>query len=99
MRLVECLGAAGAAEVTLNLPHESAVMTDLVGGRAQKLEGGPAYKIPVRPQQIVTLRFRTASPVAEIKPLTKWDELVPAKKLAALNQYLPDVKGHPPRGK
>ena len=98
MRLAESLGQAGSAEVTLNLPHQSAALTDLTGGRAQKLDGGPAYQFPVRPQQIVTLRFRTGAPVAQVKPLTEWDELVPAQKLPALHEYLKNVKGHPPSG-
>ena len=96
LRLVECLGIAGNAEVTLNLPHTSAAMTDLVGGHAQKLKGGPTYQFAVKPQQIVTLRFRTARPVAEIEPLTDWTPLVPEKKRPALSRYLKDVKGHPP---
>ena len=98
LRLVECVGLAGHAEVTLKLPHENAALTDLIGEHAQKLDGGPTYRFPVRPQQIVTLRFRTPSTVPEIQPLTQWDELVPPHKRAALNQYLPDVKGHPPHG-
>jgi hypothetical protein len=98
MRLEECLGRAGAAEVTLNLPHAQAVMTDLVGGHPQKLDGGPTYAFPVRAQQIVTLRFRTASPVARPAPLTEWDELVPAGKRAALHDHLKNRKGHPPKG-
>jgi len=98
LRLVECLGLAGRAEITINLPHHSAAMTDLMGNHGVKLDGGPDYRFPVRPQQIVTLRLRTARPVDEIKPLTEWDELVPEKKRPALHQYLPDKKGHPPRG-
>lgn len=96
LRLVESVGVAGNAEVMLNLPHESAVLTDLVGGHAQKLTGGPTYNFSVKPQQIVTLRFKTAQPVADIVPLTKWDELVPVSKRAELNQYKPDLTGHPP---
>ncbi len=98
LRLAECLGRGGEASVTLDLPHRGAALTDLVGGRRQLLSGGPSYKVPVRAQQIVTLRFRTAEPVAEIRPLTEWDELVPEAKRAALRRYLPDVKGHPPAG-
>ena len=60
MRLVECMGRAGHAKVTLALPHGQAFMTDLTGGHPQPLEGGPTYTFPVRPQQIVTLRFETA---------------------------------------
>jgi alpha-mannosidase len=99
VRLVECLGQAGTAELTLDLPHEQATQTDLTGRNARPLEGGPAYSFPVRPQQIVTLRFRTASPVAKAEPLTEWDELVPEGKRAALHEHRRDRKGHPPRGK
>ncbi len=99
VRLVESLGRAGTAEVTLNLPHDQAAMTDLTGRNARRLAGGPKYDFPVRPQQIVTLRFRTASPVAKAGPLTEWDELVPAGKRAALHEHNKDRKGHPPRGK
>ena len=98
LRLVEAFGKAGIAEVKLNLPHTSAALTDLTGGHRQKLDGGSDYKFPVRPQQIVTLRFRTSEPVAEIKPLMAWDELVPEAKRAALHQYLPDKHGLPPSG-
>ncbi len=28
----------------------------------------------------------------------QWDELVPTNKLLTLHEYLPNVKGHPPRG-
>jgi hypothetical protein len=98
MRLAECFGKAGQASVTLHLPHKRAQLTDLVGNNPQPISGGPTYQFPVRPQQIVTLRFQTAEPVAEIKPLLKWDELVPANKLPMLKKKLPDAKGHPPRG-
>jgi alpha-L-fucosidase len=88
---------AGTAEVTLNLPHLGAELTDLVGGRREPLMGGPTYRFPVRPQQIVTLRFRTDSAVPDVQPLTDWEPLVPPAKRAALNKKL-DKKGHPPAG-
>jgi alpha-mannosidase len=97
LRLAECLGLAGTAEVTLNLPHRGADLTDLIGGRRKPLRGGPTYRFPVRPQQIVTMRFRTDSAVADITPLTDWGPLVPPAKRAALNTKL-DKKGHPPAG-
>ncbi|MCU0917524.1 MAG: DUF5703 domain-containing protein, partial [Planctomycetes bacterium] len=97
LRLAECLGVAGTAEVTLNLPHRGAELTDLVGGRRQPLSGGPTYRFPVRPQQIVTLRFGTDSTVPEIQPLVSWEPLVPPAKRTALNTRL-DKKGHPPAG-
>jgi hypothetical protein len=97
MRLAECMGVAGTAEVTLDLPHRQAAMTDMLGRNPTVLQGGPAYRFPIRPQQIVTLRFRTERPVGEIVPLTRWDELVPTTKLKALNTRILK-KGHPPRG-
>lgn len=99
VRLTECLGRAGTAEVSLSLPHTRAAMTDLVGQNARRLDGGPGYSFPVRPLQIVTLRFRTAAPVAKVEPLTEWDKLVPEGKRAALRDHRKDRKGHPPRGK
>ena len=98
LRLGECLGIAGTAEITLKLPHEQAALTELTGGHATKLEGGPTYRFAVRPQQIVTLRFRTREGVAAIQPLLEWDELVPPAKRAALRRYLKEAKGHPPTG-
>ncbi len=98
LRLAECLGRAGKASVTLNLPHLDAALTDMLGSNRQPLRGGPTYKFPVRPQQIVTMRFKAADAVAEVKSLAKWDALVPEKKREALRRYLPDVKGHPPAG-
>jgi hypothetical protein len=98
MRLVECRGVAGTAEVTLNLPHQGAALTNLRGKNPQALEGsGPHYQFPVRPQQIVTIRFRASSAVGDIIPVTSWDKFVPEPKRAALHVYRP-FKGHPPRG-
>jgi len=98
LRLAECLGRAGEARLTLNLPHLDAALTDLLGGNRQPVRGGPTYTFPVRPQQIVTMRFKTGDTVCAVKPLTEWDELVPENKRQALRRYLPDVKGHPPAG-
>jgi len=97
VRLAECLGLAGTAEIVLSLPHKGAAITDLTGANPKPLKGGPRYRLPVRPQQIVTLRFRTTSSVEDPKPLTEWDPLVPENKRAALHQYSGE-KGHPPRG-
>jgi alpha-mannosidase len=98
MRLIECRGVAGTAEVTLNLPHQGAALTNMRGKNPQALEGsGPRYTFPVRPQQIVTIRFGAASSVGEIDPVTSWDKFVPPPKRVALHTYRP-LKGHPPRG-
>jgi hypothetical protein len=97
LRLAECLGAVGTAEVTLNLPHREAALTDLVGGRRVPATGRSSYRFPVRAQQIVTLRCRTDSAVADVQPLVNWEPLVPPAKRAALNAKL-NKKGHPPAG-
>jgi alpha-mannosidase len=98
MRMVECFGAPGTAEVTLNLPHRGAALTDLRGRNPKPLKGGgPTYRFPVRSQQIVTLHFRAAYGVDQIAPVTAWDKFVPEPKRAALHAYGP-YKGHPPRG-
>jgi alpha-mannosidase len=98
MRLTECLGLPGTAEVTLNLPHRGAALTDLRGKNPKPLAGsGPTYRFPVRPQQIVTIHFQAASSVEAIKLVTEWDRFVPEPKRAALHAY-GNYKGHPPRG-
>jgi hypothetical protein len=56
------------------------------------------YRFPVAPQQI-TMRFRSDSVVEEIKPILKWDDLVPMPKRAASHQYeYGKNKRQPPRG-
>jgi hypothetical protein len=97
LRMVECLGAAGTAEVRLALAHKSATMTDLLGNRLSALRGGGRYRFPVRAQQIVTLRFDVEAAVEIPEALMSWDELVPEPKRPALHEYSQD-KGHPPRG-
>jgi hypothetical protein len=81
----------------LALPHREAALTDLLGGHGITLAPGPSYRFPIRPQQIVTLRFRTDRPVEQVKPLLSWEPLVPEAKRAAFNMRS-DKKGHPPRG-
>jgi alpha-mannosidase len=98
LRLMECFGEPGTAEVRLHLPHRQALLTDLLGGNARPLTGGPRYRFPVRPQQIVTLRCRTKTVARKVEPLTCWDELVPSHKRARLNEYTND-RGHPPHGR
>jgi len=97
VRLAECFGKSGPASLTLNLPHASAAMTNMVGEHGSPLGGGPSYRFDVRPQQIVTLRFRTMASVPVPAPLLEWDPLVPENKRAALHKYSSE-KGHPPRG-
>jgi alpha-mannosidase len=97
LRLAESNGRAGEAEVKLHLPHLGARMTDLSGQTLSELKPSSRYRFAVRPQQIITLRFRTEGAVADIVPLTDWNPLVPEPKRAALNTRI-NKKGHPPRG-
>ncbi len=93
LRMVECWGKAGPAEVTVNLPHGTAFMTDMVGERRTELAGGPTYRFEVRPQQIVTLRLKTSAAVAAVQPITDWTPLVPEAKRARLYEYDPQLRG------
>jgi alpha-mannosidase len=93
LRMVECLGIAAAAEVTVHLPHGKAVLTNLLGEERRDLPGGPNYRFQVRPQQIVTLRLKTAQSVAPLKALTDWTPLVPEAKRARLYELDPNLKG------
>jgi alpha-mannosidase len=97
IRMAEAFGRSGEAELKLLLPHRAARITNLVGQTLQQLKPTGAYHFPVRPQQIVTIRFKTEQRVADVIPLTDWNPLVPEHKRATLNTYI-DKKGHPPRG-
>jgi alpha-mannosidase len=98
LRLVECLGNSGTATFKLNLPHNRAVLTDLAGRQKSELTQSETYEIGVKPQEIVTVHFETASSVPEADPVTKWDGFVPEEKLPALHKYNPALVGHPPFG-
>jgi alpha-mannosidase len=98
LRLLECLGLHGTAQVTVSLPHTGASLTDAMGKKKSDLSNGPRYKIPVRPQQILTLRLTTDSTVLKPEPITRWDTFVREAKLAALHAYDPNTIGHPPKG-
>ncbi len=99
LRMLECLGVGGTAEVALHLPHAGASVTDLMGNRISALPKSSGYRISIRPQQIVTMHFGTASRLPEAEPVDSWDAFVPPEKLAALHAYDPSLKGHPPFGK
>jgi len=98
VRLLECLGRAGTARLTMNLPHQNATLTDLTGRALSSLPKASSYTFPVRPQQIVTLRFETSVALPEPKPVQSWDAFVPKDKLPALHDYDPNLIGHPPFG-
>jgi len=98
IRFLECLGSAGTARIKLNLPHEGAVLTDFTGDLKRRLNKSSEYQVPVRPQQIVTMHFRTTATLPTPEPIKEWDGFVPQQKLAALHAYDPDLIGHPPFG-
>jgi len=98
VRMVECLGHAGTATVRLMLPHKRASLTDLTGRERAELPKSETYRIDVKPQQIVTLHFETASTLPEAEAVTQWDRFVPEGKLAALHRYSANLIGHPPFG-
>ncbi len=98
VRLVECLGKSGKADLTLHLPHNSIAFADLTGKSISSQAKGSHYSFAIRPQQIVTMHFETSSSVAEPEPVTKWDQFVPEQKLPALHAYDPSLIGHPPFG-
>jgi len=98
LRLVECLGAAGKAEIRLALPHKSAALTDLTGRKVTLLAKSSRYTVPVRAQEIVTMQFETAAALPDPEPVKSWDRFVPEEKLAALHAYDPNLIGHPPFG-
>jgi alpha-mannosidase len=104
MRLVESKGMGGAAMVRVNLPHGDAAMTDMLGQKriplsasAKTAAGSTEYRFDIRPQQIVTLRFKVQDAVAPIKALTTFDPVVPeAKRLYTRSFKHPELKGHTP---
>ncbi len=98
LRMVECLGKHGTADIKLMLPHKRAALTDLAGRKQSELPNSGDYRIPVRPQQIVTIQFETSSSLQEAEPVTKWDKFVPRHKLPVLHEYNPKFVGHPPFG-
>ena len=98
IRFVESKGESGKAKLKIDLPVKDARLTNFLGEGDEKLSGrNNRYTIPVRPQQIVTVRFKTDIIVDKIKPLTDWSSLVPENKREYLKRYNKDAVGHPPR--
>lgn len=95
IRLAESNGVAGEAEISLKLPHTLARRTNLMGEQGQAIRANAgAYRLSVKPQQIITLRFSTASSVASPPAIRAWDALIPPEKLDAYRRRL-DLKGYP----
>jgi hypothetical protein len=80
------------------LPLGKAALTNLMGERATLLKGSSPYRISIRPQQIVTVRFETGSEVEMPEVVRDWASLVPPAKRKDLDRRI-EIKGHPPFGK
>jgi hypothetical protein len=96
IRFVECRGVKGIAELQINLPVTEARLTNFLGEGDRKLQGSTNYLIPVRPQEIVTVRLKTATNVKKNHPLLDWSPLVPKNKRKFLMHYDSKLLGHPP---
>jgi hypothetical protein len=97
VRLVECLGLSGKGRIQVRLPHTAAVRTDVRGANRVELPVGPAYELDLRPQEIVTLRLRTAGRVPAPEPIRSFERLIPEHKRAFMrNARHPNLVGHPP---
>lgn len=102
IRLVECKGAGGRASVKVNLPHDGAALTNLLGHDPKPLEAsskgtaGAEYRFDIRPQQIVTMRLKTREIVAPIQALTTFAPLIPEQKRQYTLTYRhPELVGCP----
>ncbi len=98
LRMVECLGKSGTANVRLMLPYRRALLTDLIGRELSELPNSESCEIDLKPQQIVTIHFETGQTLPDAEVVTKWDRFVPEQKLPALHKYDPGLVGHPPFG-
>ena len=95
VRLAEWAGRPGEAEVILRLPHRDARQTNFLGEQERSFTGRDGtYRFPVRPQQIVTLRFRLNSEIPRPAAIRDWATLVPRFKRGPLEVNEP-VKGYP----
>ncbi len=98
IRFVECIGISGTAKIEINLPVlGNPRLTNFMGEGDEILAtNNDQYLIPVRPQQIVTIRVKTQSNVGAIVPLKDWSLLVPEHKRKFLQKYDKTLIGHPP---
>jgi alpha-mannosidase len=97
LRFYEWRGQAAEGQITLRVPHASAFLTNFMGEDPRPLAGGPAYRLPIRPQQIVTMRFDADSAVAVPELVQAWQPLATPNKRMDLGRRLL-LKGHPPFG-
>ena len=97
LRFAECLGQAGHAVFHINLPAKEARLTNFLGEGEELIQKNPDFSVPLKPQQIITLRIKVPESVTEIRPLCNWSPLVPESKREYLNSYNKSVVGHPPR--
>ena len=95
IRLVDWTGEGGQAEVRVEFPHRAAALTDFLGERATPLPVSERYRIPVAPQEIVTLRLRVEGEVPAVPPLLDYRPLAPPGKRPSFD-LRHELRGHPP---
>jgi hypothetical protein len=94
LRFVDWTGLGGDAEVRVDFPHEAAARTDLLGERAQPQPVAQQYRLPLAPQEIVTLRLRVSSTAPPAPPIMDYRPLAPPAKRASFD-LRHDRRGHP----
>jgi alpha-mannosidase len=94
VRFVDWTGQGGDAEVRVNAPHRSAARTDLLGERPQPLPVAATYRLPMAPQEIVTLRLQVESTVEAVPPDLDYRRLAPPAKRASFD-IRHDRRGEP----
>jgi len=87
IRMVECKGKSGQAQIQIDLEHTKAEITNLLGKERQILKGGPNYTFDIRPQQIVTLRLKAKDSVKPVEALRSFETLIPPVKREYMKQF------------
>jgi hypothetical protein len=93
-RFVDWTGEGGEADIRVDVKHEAAALTDFLGENPKPLPVSDRYRIPMSPQEIVTLRLRLGSEVPAIAPLVDYRPLAPPNKRPSFD-LRHDLRGHP----
>jgi hypothetical protein len=102
IRGVEIAGVAGHVEIAAPWPHRRAERTNALGEQAQRLRASGnrverRYRLPVLPQEILTVRFLLDEAVAPAPPITSYRGLAPARAATDMSLRDPSLIGHPPQ--
>ena len=94
IRLADWTGEGGEADVRVEFDHTAAALTDFLGERPVPLQLGSRYRIPMAPQEIVTLRLRVEGDPVSLPPLLDYRPLAPPAKRASF-ELRHELRGHP----